>query len=305
LIGLWLAGCTSPPLDLPPVEVQVVASDLTGSGGTLTVTSAYPSASEEPADLPDVPEVEGLTFEATEAARVERLGDRTVVTQTYRFSGKKGSYEVRPLELTVGSLAAESAPVWVDLGVEAPNLAQLADIAEPSPVWTVPYGPILCGLSGMVGLAGMVVLAFVRVARPRERVEVVDPPDVRCLRAWELCREDPTLTDEDRATELSRLFRVYTEEVLGFPAVSWTTSEILAHLEGLPHLPKGNVPRAKKLLRATDLVKYAEVSPGEDFFEPMDADLRAFVGSTRPPVWPPPPPPAEVPPPASPEATDG
>ena len=53
----------------------------------------------------------------------------------------------------------------------------------------------------------------------------------------------------------------------------------------MAHLPKGNVPRAKKLLRATDLVKYAEVSPESDFFDDMDADLRAFVGSTRPRSW--------------------
>ncbi len=38
------------------------------------------------------------------------------------------------------------------------------------------------------------------------------------------------VSDEDIAQELSRLFREYTEEVLGFAAASWTTSEILEKL---------------------------------------------------------------------------
>lgn len=287
MIPLLLAAC-SPSLPEPPeLDVSAFATDLTGAGGVLTVVTTYPTTLDGTVDLPEEPVVEGLTFSSTEAARVERLGSRTVITQQWRFSGKKGSYEVRSLSVTAGDRSAESTPVWVDLGVEAPNLAQLADITEPAAVWEIPVGPILCVVAGLVGAGGLAVLGLARVARPREKRVVVLPPDVRCLRAWELVREDPTLTDDDRAKELSRLFREYVEEVLGFPAVSWTTTEILAHLEGMQHLPKGNGARAKKLLRVTDLVKYAEVSPESSFFDEMDADLRAFIGSTRPAVWPP------------------
>jgi hypothetical protein len=282
----WLAlACSVPTIVGPDLDVSVHAVDLSGAGGTLVVTTVYPSSMKEAVELPGEPAVQGLTFELRGAPRQERLGDRTVVTQEWKFSGKKGSYEVLPLTVSAGERAAMSTPVWVDLGVEAPNLAQLADIAEPTEMWEIPLLPVLCVLGGLGTMGGMIVFAFTRAVRPREKVVVKIAPDVRCLRAWELVLDDPSLTPDDRAKELSRIFREYTEEVLNFPAASWTTTQILEHLEGMQHLPKGNIPRAKKLLRATDLVKYAEISPGSTFFDEMDADLRAFVGSTRPVQW--------------------
>ena len=89
----------------------------------------------------------------------------------------------------------------------------------------------------------------------------------------------------DKAKALSSIFRDYAEAVLSFPASAWTTTEILEKMRSMSHLAEGNVPRARRLLRATDKVKYAEHRPGEDFFEDLDADLRAFVGSTRPHAW--------------------
>lgn len=280
----WIfLGCTQAPVvEDAPLTLQVSASDLTPAGGVLTVRGVV--VGDAVVDLPE-PTVEGLTFERVEGPDIERLGGRTLVTSTYRFAGKKGSYEVGALTLRSGELEASSLPVWVDLGVEAPHLQQLADIEEPAPLWAVPWTPILCGVGSVAALGGMVVLAFVSVVRRPAKPEVPLPPDIRCLRAWESVRDNPAFDDEERALELSRLFRAYTEEVLGFPAVSWTTTEILEHLSGMQHLPSGNVPRAKKLLRATDLVKYAEVAPGTDFFDDMDADLRAFVSSTRPTAW--------------------
>ena len=112
-----------------------------------------------------------------------------------------------------------------------------------------------------------------------------EPPDTVAIRAWEAVRADEALDDERKAQALSRIFRDYTEAALGIPAVAWTTTEILGHLGRMANLPEGNVPRARRLLRATDLVKFAEKKPGTDFFEDLDADLRAFVGSTRPTRW--------------------
>jgi hypothetical protein len=111
------------------------------------------------------------------------------------------------------------------------------------------------------------------------------PPDVACLRAWDAVRRDTTLSIDEKAAALSVLFRAYVEDVLGFEATARTTSEILEHLRGLTHLPEGNVTRAQRVLRATDRVKFAEHRPAEDWLAELDADLRAFVHSTRPSVW--------------------
>jgi hypothetical protein len=38
----------------------------------------------------------------------------------------------------------------------------------------------------------------------------------------------------------------------------------------------------RRILRATDKVKYAESRPSPEFFEELDSDLRAFIDATRP-----------------------
>jgi hypothetical protein len=235
------------------------------------------------------PEVEGLSFELSGQPDMELLGERRVVTWRWMFSGRSGSYEIPAVELVLGegddAETLSSRPLWVDLGVEPPRPGELADIVDPEPLIAVPW--TLLGIG--VGLGALAVgglwLAF-RATIRRELPSVPsEPPDVAALQRWDAIRRDPSLDDMARAQALSQIFRVYVEAVLVFPATAWTTSEILSQLGVMAHLPTGNVPRARRLLRATDRVKYAEARPGVDFFEDLDADLRAFVGSTRPHHW--------------------
>lgn len=280
---LWLLACGSLVLGEPgPLEVRTWAVDGTASGGVLVLqTRAEDGLSF---DLP-VPEVEGLTFTPDGQPLQERLEDHVVITQRWRYTGKKGSYEIPALTIDAGDHHAESQPLWVDLGVEAPNAAQLQDIVDPEAYWTVPWGWIgaVAGVALLFVLG--VVLALARLFRRKPKPVIVAPPDVRAIAAWDRVYGDASLSDEDKASELSNIFRAYTEEVLQFPATAWTTSEILAHLGDLTHLPDGNVPRAKRLLQATDLVKYAEEDADGAFLAHLDSDLRAFVGGTRPRGW--------------------
>ncbi|MEZ4321935.1 MAG: hypothetical protein R3F61_30970 [Myxococcota bacterium] len=282
--GLWvLAGCSATDEPDPSgIEVRAWAVDTHASGGVLVVQTTHPEGVA--VSLPE-PEVEGLVF-TQEGLTTEQLGGRSVLTQRFRFTGKKGFYEVPPLVVTGGEVEAQSLPVWLDLGVQGPNVDKIADIEDPAAVWEIPWGWICAGGGVTLLMVGGVLVGFASMARrPRTKVQKLVPADVRCLKAWEAIRADDALSDDDKAKELSRIFREYVEEVLQFPAVSWTTTEIVQKLEGMAHLPQGNVPRARDLLRATDLVKYAEVSPEHDFFEGMDASLRAFVSSTRPRSW--------------------
>src|SRR5690606_19878631 len=95
----------------------------------------------------------------------------------------------------------------------------------------------------------------------------------------------PALSDLDRAHALSEITRTYIEAVLRFPATKWSTTETLAHLGRLTALPQGNVPRVRRLLRATDRVKYAGDTPEHALLEEWDADLRALIDATRPRSW--------------------
>lgn len=290
MIALWLACAepAAPPAAEPPVEVHDwIAGKPTGSNGTLVVVTE--ADAELTVTLPE-PAAPGLTFRPDGEPRVERVGDRVVTTQRWVFSGGVGHYEIPPLvvagrDADGATHESQSTSVFVDLGVPPPSQGEIADIAEPPEVLTVPWRPVVvfAGLGALVA-AG----AYFAFRRPKAGVMAAvppEPPDVVAIRAWEAVRRDPTLSDYDKALALSRIFREYAEAVLRFPATAWTTTETLQHLASLAHLPEGNVPRAKRLLRATDRVKYAEAAAGEDLFVDLDADLRAFVGSTRPRGW--------------------
>lgn len=289
LLALLACGTSVPGAAvLEPVTVSMwLDGDPSAGGGALVVQTSFDAAGEL---VPPVPVADGLTFEADGPPAVERLGDHRVMRQRYVFRGKKGSYEIPPLVATWEAsdgeeVQAETAAVWVDLGVEAPDVGELADIVEPSEVWSIPWTPLLAvGGAGALFLGG-VAFAFARPRREREVKAVAEPPDLVAIRAWEAVRSDESLDPEAKAEALSRIFRVYVEGVLAFPATAWTTTEILGRLAGMGHLPEGNVPRAKRLLRATDRVKFAEAVPGADLFDDLDSDLRAFVGSTRPTAW--------------------
>ena len=292
MIALWLLACSHPtttgPADTDPKAPAVLRDWLDGAstaGGTLVLQAQ--SDQDVKVDVP-TPSVDGLSFVLDGKPRVEHIGDQVVVTERFAFTGPQGHYEIPSLVASwagkAGSGTATTTPVYVDLGVASPRNGELTDIAEPSRVWGVPWLILGVGVGALALVGGGVALAFGR--RKTKVIPALPPesPDVIALRAWELLRKKE-VTDHEKALGLSMIFREYVEAALRFPATSWTTTETLEHLRGLSHLPEGNVPRAKRLLRATDRIKYAEATIGGDLFDELDSDLRAFVASTRPQRW--------------------
>jgi hypothetical protein len=284
---LLLAACATPPaVEAPPVAAEVWVEHATDEGGQLVVQTTYDPRGT--LDLPQ-PEVEGLTFSPVGEPERERLGQREVLTLRWDFKGGKGSYEIPPLRVgwdgPDDDAEDETDPLFVDLGVEPPRQGEIADIRDPSRVWSIPWAGIATTMA-VTGLLGAGIATAFRLGGRRRPAQVPpEPPDVLALRLWDVVRADPALDDLERAVRLAAIFRGYSEAVLGFPATAWTTSEILERLGAMPHLPEGNVPRARRLLRATDRVKFADARAGADLFEELDADLRAFVASTRPHAW--------------------
>lgn len=293
MIALWLA-CAAPHASPPPAPDApvVVRAALDGpvqkGGGALLVqVDADPAGA---VDLP-TPAANGVTFTADGEPRVERIGGREVVTQRWVFRAPSGSYEIEPLVATWrpadgAPVEARSGAVFVDVGVAPPRPAEIADIVEPTRVRAVPW---LVALA----VAGTVLGGLWYAFRPRRAPAVVVappvPPDVAALVAWDAVRGDAAVPLEQKAVRLAEIFRVYVEAVLGFEATARTTPELLEHLASLRHLPEGNVARAKRVLRATDRVKFAEERPGQgrdeavaEWLAELDADLRGFVEGTRP-----------------------
>lgn len=233
------------------------------------------------------PSAQGLDLTEVDEPRVERIGDAVVETHRYQVSGPPGQYRVDPgcAAPTGGGEAACATAVWVDLGAP-PDRDSMADIVEPSRTWpALPWGWAALAVGALAAAA----FGLSRLRRPSAEPVVSevpeDPAHVVAIRRWEAVRDDPGLTDMEKAQALSEIFRAYVEAALAFPARAWTTTQTLSHLEALPHLPKMNVPRARRLLRATDRVKYAEAQPGAHFFDDLEADLHAFVDQTKPKAW--------------------
>jgi hypothetical protein len=274
----------------PTLEVRTwLEGDPAGGVGTLVVQVEGDQGKK--LDLPE-PSVPGLTFTEVDDPVQEQLGERAVTTRKFRFTGPPGSYEIP--SLSVGDVddtelepVGASAPLWVDLGGPPAPLA-IEDIEDPAPVFQVWPLLVLAGVAAGF-LAGVVALAIV-LARWRGlgRAPVAlppEPPDVLALRRWDAVRTDPALDPFARAVALATILRDYQEAVLGFPATTWTTSEILEKLQGMPHLPDGNVGRARRILRATDYIKFADEAAQQALFEELDDAFRAFVGTTRPKAW--------------------
>ena len=289
---LGLAACgapnSSPSGDLEPQDAVEVRIMLDGparaGGGNLIVQVEY-----DPLGQIEVPEpaAVGLEFAGNGQPTLENLGGREVVTQRYIYKGSKGNYEIIPLTVKwTGEdgavVEAQSTPVFLDIEKEFATAGELADIAEPAEIWRIPWLPIV-GVGAL--LVGGLGFAFWPRRREEEVEEEAVPPHIAALEKWDAVRRNPALSDEDKARELSVIFREYTEGVFHFEASAWTTSEILEHLRGMHALSKGNVPRAKRLLRATDRIKFAEERPSGELIEELDADLRAFVESTQPRSW--------------------
>ncbi|MEN0067534.1 MAG: hypothetical protein AAGA48_35710 [Myxococcota bacterium] len=286
LVTLAVLGCgtseEAAPIERAPIEVRATLERTPeGRSGVLVVQIEHPRTLD--IDLP-VPVGSGLSFERIETPEAESLGERSLITQRFRFSGQQGHYEIQPVEVTYPGpdgqpVVASSDAIFLDLETAPIKAGEIDDITVPPPsgntlIWVV---------AAMGAVVGGLVFAF----WPRRRTnEVVAqpplPPHLAALQAWERVRTDPDRSDEDKARALSVIFRQYSEGALRFEASAWTTSEILAHLRALAHLPKGNVPRAKRLLRATDRIKFAEERPTADLIDELDADLRAFIDATRP-----------------------
>lgn len=279
LLALW--GCSTPDPVLTRVqepEVSTWVDELSASGGTLTAQVVAPVGVD--ASL-DEPRSTGLTFTPQGDVRAEQAGDLSVVTQTWAFTGKKGSYVIDGPSASWGEDGLADPPtVFVDLGVDAPREGELADITDPLAISPFPTQMVLIASGVAVLFLAGLWFAF----KPRSEPPAPAPlaPDVAALRAWAAASQDASLDDHGRALAISGIFRTYTEAVLAFPATSMTSSEILRYLAGLEHLAAANQPRAKALLRATDRVKFADEAATHELFERLGADLEAFVQSTRP-----------------------
>lgn len=82
--------------------------------------------------------------------------------------------------------------------------------------------------------------------------------------------------------ELSEIFRRYLEGRYEFPAIDWTSEEIIPKLDDINEIQKGLLKEAVLFLKNTDIVKFAEYDPGIKGSKKEFKRSVSFIKSTRP-----------------------
>lgn len=165
-----------------------------------------------------------------------------------------------------------------------PPRPEMVDITEPGAIvriWPIVLGAMMLGAL-LATLRWLWPLLPKRSPRKKGAAGPAQSPAELALSRWQPIFDDSTMDPYDKALALSEIFRGYLESTFRFPALSWTTTESLKHLQAQPHMQGGLLPRASRLLRATDRVKYADESTTEELFQRLDDDLRLFISNTRP-----------------------
>ena len=286
-LALVLAGCGGdllPPLAQPDADVR------------LEVDARHVDAGQPVHAVVEIRQADGVTLEVGAPAadgleatltgeRTEPFGGGSLTTRTYDLTGVKGSYVVAVPEVTATHPDGRQeilpvAPAFVDIGVQGPS-SQLEGLLVPEPP-PPPTWPWVLGAGVGIGLctAG-VVWAWRRRRRSLRRV-AVEPADVVARRAWQAVLADRKLDDHARALQLSEVFRVYLQAVHPIPASALTSREIVAAIYGEGFVPGALLDRARRLLLATDLLKFARRGGGPEFFHDLDQDFQAYVAATRP-----------------------
>ena len=264
---------------------------------TATVTSAKVQA-DQPVELtlrgaastgwtvtPGEPSAEGLTVErAGEEGPVLAAG-RAETRWRYTLRGPPGSYVIEPgTGQATGpdgkTTPIEVPPLFVDIGVVGPIGGPMAEFEAAPP----PPGPPWAWIAAGAAAFGLTSLLLWRWSRPRPVLPPPppDPPHVRAARDWATARAEG-LDDHALAVALSRVLRVYLEEISGWPATARTGREILRWLEQDRLLEHSDRARAGRILDATDRLKFAREGGGEAFFAELDDNFAAILEATRPP----------------------
>jgi len=257
---LWLLACT-PKLE-PATGHEGVLTELSVDEA-IVVRVVAPGAE----DLLTVPHAE-LEME------VSPVGEGA---WEVTYTGEPGSYVLDGYQLLVDGERIPTPTHYVDFGVQGPSsdLEPLASLAAPPErsLW-----PWWLGLAATGFVAGG-VLTGVLIWRNRARSEplVPDvPPDVEALKAW--AEADALQDDHAKALALSAIFRRYVERVSGRPASAMTSFEVL---EGLDQ--RFDRDMSKRLLQATDQIKFAREAGSAELFAELGEGLRSIIIATRPP----------------------
>lgn len=258
----------SPSLGEPVVVETRVEQTAVGSGEPVLLEVDLRAREGWTLD-PEIALPEGL-----ELAEESLDGDTLELTLT----GPDGSYELPAFEVLAHGPDGEertliTTPIFVDIGVVGPSseLQELSAASRPEP----PKWPWVLGtLLGVVALAGAGAAAWKRF-RPAEPLAPPTPPHLVALREWNEARLKLRGDDHALALALGGIFRRYVAGV-----TETRNATALTSVELLQELPSDwDGERCKRLLTATDLIKFARAEGGKQLFDQLDKDLKGVLSA--------------------------
>jgi len=286
LVWVGLSACGGPRLAPPQepdvVQVELVVEEKRVAAEAPVVVTLTTRAFEGLEVVAPAPAAEGLDVVlVSEESAVEGL--HTIVTRRFRLFGEPGSYLVHSAPIVVTGpdgtpQELQISPLALDIGVQGPTseLEGLAQALRPTPRrWWLWIASALA-----LTVAGWFLLRWLRREVPVEEVPLPSP-HVEAMRAWKTVIFDTALDDHSRALRLSAIYRRYLERRYGWAATSLTTREIRLQLLAQSGVTGALTERGVRLLRATDLLKFARQGGGTAFFESLDEDFRTFLSATR------------------------
>lgn len=211
-------------------------------------------------------------------------GGRVHTIQRFAIGGPDGSYIVG-----LGEIEAQGAgdavrtievpPVFVDIGVEPPVAGDVGDLLPAPPPPEPPLWPWVAAASGIVLAGGVAWWLMWHRGRDKPLPPPV-PAHIVAREAW--ARARAAEQDENSlAQALSGILRVYLEDISGWPASARTTREIDGWLAHEKLLDLSHRQQARRILDATDRLKYAREGGGQGFFEQLDVDFEAVIAATE------------------------
>jgi len=214
------------------------------------------------------------------------VGNRSRTVATFELSGEDGSHVVvvPPVEATGPgdqTRTIEPPPVFVDIGkAPAPLSGLVGPEAIPEEAGWSPW--VVAGAVGS-GLLALGLAAWLVVRARRRPTPLPDPADVVARAAWQAARQNIS-DDHALALALSQIFRQFLQEVTGFPMLARTTREIVRQLEQEELVAAAMRQQARRVLDATDRLKFAREGGGEDFFHALEIDFLAVVDAMSMPT---------------------
>ena len=231
--------------------------------------------------------VEGLEVDGQAPSAPRQVGAYTVAEQQLELTGPNGSYviDVAPVVATGPggeTLELDPDPIFVDVGVQGPASTLSEFEAAPPPAET-PWAWIAAAVAALLLLGGLGAWRWSR--RGEGPTEVPPTPLEQARSDWAAARSAWTtgsIDDHALSVRLSAVFRAWLEATLGFPATARTTREILSYVEHHGLLVEDDRARARRLLDATDRLKFAREGGGAAFFEGLDGDFDAVLRAAQP-----------------------